>query len=336
MRRLSLRANPGGFLADFDAATVVCPFSTKRGYLRMFPDVPISIGLTHEDGDTYVSLEMFEAHPGVRGTGAGTEAMRRILDLADKHGLSVYLDPHPLDEGWSWERLVKWYASFGFDFEEEDAEDRKQSGNYWMQRLPHAKGPRRPNPRRPNPRQGASDFARWFGASKVVDAQGQPLVVYHGTASDFDRFDAERIGANFSMSRGGFFFVSNIEAAWNYADSAAGPGLSAPLPGRKARVISAYLSLKNPLILKASDTEWPEMYFDDNAEDILRRAHRGGHDGVIVHGIDPYSDDEPRSIYIAFRPEQIKSATGNAGTFDLADPNIYRNPRTRAFTRSRR
>lgn len=329
MRRLSLRANPGGFLADFDAATVVCPFSTKRGYLRMFPDVPISIGLTHESGDTYVSLEMFEAHPGVRGTGAGTEAMRRILDLADKHGLSVYLDPHPLDEGWSWERLVKWYASFGFAFEEEDAEDRKQSGNYWMQRLPHAKGTRRSNPR-----QSASAFARWFGASKVVDEQGQPLVVYHGTVSDFDRFDAERIGANFSMSRGGFFFVSNKEAAWNYAHAAASPG-GVPVPALKPRVISAYLSLKNPLIVAASDTEWPDMYFDDNAEDILRRAHRGGHDGVIVHGIDPYSYNEPRSIYIAFRPEQIKSATSNAGTFDPADPNIYRNPRTHSRTRTR-
>lgn len=114
--------------------------------MRMFPDVPVSIGLTHEDGDTYVTLEMFESHPGVRATGAGTEAMRRLLDLTDKHGLSVYLDPHPLDEGWSWDRLVRWYASFGFDFEE-DAEYREESGNYWMQRLPHAKGARRPNPR---------------------------------------------------------------------------------------------------------------------------------------------------------------------------------------------
>jgi GNAT superfamily N-acetyltransferase len=130
-----------GFLNDFDAATVPCSFSTKRGYMQTFPDVPVSIGLTYEDGDTYVALEMFEAHPGVRATGAGTEAMRRLLNLTDKHGLSVYLDPHPLDEGWSWDRLVRWYASFGFDFEE-DAEYRAQSGNYWMQRLPHAGGPR--------------------------------------------------------------------------------------------------------------------------------------------------------------------------------------------------
>lgn len=309
-----------------------CPVNTSA---RMFPDVPVSIALWRDIGDNYITLAEVFAHPGIRGTGAGTEAMRRILDLADKHRVPVLLYPSPMDAGWPRARLIRWYNSFGFDFLIKDEEEREAEQDYTMWREAGAKGARRPNPRRRNPRQGASDFARWFGASKVVDEQGQPLVVYHGTASDFDRFDAERIGANFSMSRGGFFFVSNIEAAWNYADSAAGPGWSAPLPGRKARVISAYLSLKNPLVLKASDTEWPEVYFDDNAEDILRRAHRGGHDGVIVHGIDPYSDNEPRSIYIAFRPEQIKSATGNAGTFDPADPNIYRNPRTRTRTRMR-
>ena len=34
-------------------------------------------------------------------------------------------------------------------------------------------------------------FKRWFGDSKVVDAEGRPLVVYHGTAHTFDAFDAD-------------------------------------------------------------------------------------------------------------------------------------------------
>ena len=33
-------------------------------------------------------------------------------------------------------------------------------------------------------------FRRWFGDSKVVDERGEPLVVYHGTAADFDTFDS--------------------------------------------------------------------------------------------------------------------------------------------------
>ena len=32
-------------------------------------------------------------------------------------------------------------------------------------------------------------FRRWFGESKVVDAEGRPLVVFHGTGATFDAFD---------------------------------------------------------------------------------------------------------------------------------------------------
>lgn len=43
-------------------------------------------------------------------------------------------------------------------------------------------------------------FGRWFADSKVVDASGAPLVVYHGTASDFSRFDS---------GRGAIYFTSD-------------------------------------------------------------------------------------------------------------------------------
>jgi 8-oxo-dGTP pyrophosphatase MutT (NUDIX family) len=35
-------------------------------------------------------------------------------------------------------------------------------------------------------------FKKWFGNSKVVDKNGQPLVVYHGTVHDFDVFSLDR------------------------------------------------------------------------------------------------------------------------------------------------
>ena len=139
-------------LADFDAATVRCPFDRQS---RMYPDVPVSILLFREEDADYVSpyltLAEIQAHPGIRGTGAGTEAMRRVLDLADKHDVSVLLYPFPLDEGWSRERLIRWYNSFGFDFFIEDEEEREAEQDYTMWREPGAKGTRRPNPRRLNP-----------------------------------------------------------------------------------------------------------------------------------------------------------------------------------------
>ena len=39
--------------------------------------------------------------------------------------------------------------------------------------------------------EGVRNFWRWFGDSKVVDAEGRPLVVYHGTKEDFDVFAAK-------------------------------------------------------------------------------------------------------------------------------------------------
>lgn len=40
--------------------------------------------------------------------------------------------------------------------------------------------------------EGVRNFWKWFGDSKVVDADGKPLVVYHGTASDFSGVHAPK------------------------------------------------------------------------------------------------------------------------------------------------
>lgn len=64
----------------------------------------------------------------------------------------------------------------------------------------------------------SDNFINWFGdwmndpenASKIVDKNGEPLIVYHGTKHDFDTFDykffGERDGGN---SGRGFYFTPN-------------------------------------------------------------------------------------------------------------------------------
>jgi hypothetical protein len=66
-------------------------------------------------------------------------------------------------------------------------------------------------------------FKAWFGNSKVVDASGKPLVVYHGTNQPIDDFNSERLGnATKSVSsRLGFFFTSDAHVASLYAENAA-------------------------------------------------------------------------------------------------------------------
>lgn len=72
----------------------------------------------------------------------------------------------------------------------------------------------------PVPRVAPTDtpeFKAWFGASKVVDEQGRPLVVYHGTNADVPSFDFGRAG-EFGASFGRMaFFSSDPTVAGSYA-----------------------------------------------------------------------------------------------------------------------
>ena len=70
-------------------------------------------------------------------------------------------------------------------------------------------------------------FKRWFGKSKVVDADGNPLVVYHGTSSGgFSVFDLSKIDKHHN----GFFFASNRKVAESYGDGPELPSATAGVP----------------------------------------------------------------------------------------------------------
>jgi hypothetical protein len=61
------------------------------------------------------------------------------------------------------------------------------------------------------------NFRRWFGASKVVDEQGKPKMVFRGD------YRADRLGNSFKLGRStsahGFFFTDSPEVASSYAIS---------------------------------------------------------------------------------------------------------------------
>lgn len=64
------------------------------------------------------------------------------------------------------------------------------------------------------------EFKNWFGDSKVVDAEGKPLVVYHGTTGDFNAFSAEKLGATTGAASAnkGFFFTDDADVASGYSE----------------------------------------------------------------------------------------------------------------------
>ena len=155
-------------------------------------------------------------------------------------------------------------------------------------------------------------FRAWFGDSKVVDENGAPLVVYHGTTADISAFDPARIGATTDDGDfgAGFYFTTDQGVASSYAGEQPG-----------SNVVPVLLSLQNPLVVESmTEIDVPGFWEAREAGDNQRAAQAiqaAGYDGVIETG-GAYPQ------YVAFHPEQIKSATGNRGTYDPNDPNILK------------
>lgn len=120
--------------------------------------------------------------------------------------------------------------------------------------------------------------------SKVTDQEtGEPLVVYHGTNADFSAFEKEYQRAG-QYGGEGFFFTPSPEAAGLFGDT----------------IMPVFLRANTGLLEK-------------------RRARAEGREVSVDH-IRPQNDQ--RDIWVVFDPEQIKSATGNNGDFDGANPDI--------------
>ena len=140
-------------------------------------------------------------------------------------------------------------------------------------------------------------FKKWFGDSKVVDANGDPLVVYHGTDQDFPAFKTKN-----GLIVSGSYFANDVETANYFAGKQAG-----------ANVMPVFLSIKNPatpddLARLAGDARTPRQ--------LTAVLKKNGFDGYIIE------TGPENKYYVAFEPTQIKSATGNVGTFDVTNPDI--------------
>jgi hypothetical protein len=182
-------------------------------------------------------------------------------------------------------------------------------------------------------------FKKWFGDSKVIDEDGKPLVVYHGTLRDFTQFrpSAKKAtrGGEALRDVGAMFFSANPELASAYSGTSksilTGDFFAYPQSSAEGgNVMPVYLSMQNPLVVDAEN----QMY--TKVEDIIRKAKKDGYDGVILKNIidSPGAAGSLRTYehtaYVAFNPNQIKSATGNIGTFDETNPDIRFDIKARA------
>lgn len=199
-------------------------------------------------------------------------------------------------------------------------------------------------------------------SSKVVDENGEPMVVYHGSNNEFTKFDTARIGSSTGTSDGrGFYFTTDKD----YANSF----------GKDGNVLSVFLNIDNPLSLKEKTITKRQLF------DIIKRidekevAADGEHwlisnyanyydvgiDGAIREAAEseyPYSDNDVELVnslisasgnfkdvvnsvyeitgksseivpkengtvhYVVTNPNQIKSATSNNGNFSTTEDDI--------------
>lgn len=187
-------------------------------------------------------------------------------------------------------------------------------------------------------------LTKWFAGSKVANQAGAPLVVYHSTRADVSQFDINK--SNHSNRFGpGFYFTGDQKTLDAYSG------------GDGGNVMPVYLNIKNPQTTEALTAEQVKSFFRsltdktfpngyDATEDHLRMEARAledlssafatllsgqvsfissadwlrGMEAIGVDGVVKTVFGHPE--YVAFRPEQIKSATGNFGKFDELNPDI--------------
>lgn len=196
-------------------------------------------------------------------------------------------------------------------------------------------------------------FKEWFGdwektrrfhgraaiPSQIVDTDGKPLLVYHGTQNQFWEFYDPETAQN-STDRGWFgagsYFTPDEEVAVNYSATSEGPG----------RVIPAYISMRQPFHLNLNDSKLEitqgaaaevvekklldlrelQTYKDSTEEPeitgikpltLTRILRRRGYDGVLMKsspGEPGYFPGHEAEEIVIFSPHQAK-ASDNFGTF---------------------
>lgn len=115
------------------------------------------------------------------------------------------------------------------------------------------------------------NFKSWFNGSKILDKEGNPLIVYHGTDKTFDKFDASKGAQNI------IWFTNDKSSIENGSAGAAGSG----------KIMNLYISLKNP-------ANWKE--YDNLTLDELQQR---GYDGAIL-------PEGKGFVGFVFDPDQIK------------------------------
>ena len=161
-------------------------------------------------------------------------------------------------------------------------------------------------------------FKRWFGdwendpvnASKVVDKNGEPLVVYHRSPNKFNIFDINKIGSTTDSGQygKGFYFGKD-------KDRATGDN-----------IYEVFLNIKNPFFISKEARTSNIAYTYNRPFEEWRdwhKKHISKEENNLVNSKDGIIDLIEDNEFVVRNPNQIKSATDNTGAFSTTNDDIY-------------
>lgn len=173
-----------------------------------------------------------------------------------------------------------------------------------------------------SPEEKAENLSRFISGSKLLDEAGNPQRLYHITNKNFDVF---KPGGEDPTISGPAIWLSPYpekQPAMHNVGSRSGFK-------EGTNVMPVYARMKNPLLLDTPEMQdWARTVFANESREFpylispeAKKAMQDeGYDGIILGGASGVNDDE----VIVFEGDQIKSAIGNIGSYDPADPRIDR------------
>jgi len=147
-------------------------------------------------------------------------------------------------------------------------------------------------------------------SSKVVDENGEPMLVFHGSNKQFEIFKT----AN-DWGYSGAYFNTNKNVAKIFSQGNS--------------IYDTFINLRNPLIIDAKNHFYDSIPRPEeiqgsgnvDTQEIVKYARDNNYDGVIINNVQEHGG--LGNDIITFNSNQIKSASGNIGSFDPQTDNIY-------------
>lgn len=203
----------------------------------------------------------------------------------------------------------------------------------------------------------SEEFKAWFGnwedpkafssrrvgppVSVVVGRDRAPLRVYHSTRGDFNTFESGRPTFN------NYGFLGNAEttrAAMFFTDSPSQAEGYSKTDGKfedGSQTLPVFLRIVSPIRFDDSGLDYEslaaelgqsyrflrnskpwELFDGDEGKAFVAAAKKAGYDGAVFNEDVLESEAVPGTTYAVFDANQIKSATGNRGTFDATSNDI--------------